>query len=224
VTARRITGVVGELFITAGVLVLLFVGYQLGWTNYQADRAAAANTDQLENAWERPGVSMGPEYDLPIQNGDPFAELYIPRLGKDYKVPIVQGVALDDLAQGVGHYPETAMPGDIGNFSVAGHRATNGEPFAYLDQVQTGDQVVVETATTWYTYEVYKKYIVQPTAVDVVLPVPNKPGAEPKRALMTMTTCNPRWASYERLIFHAKLTQALPKQVGTPSALQGIVH
>ena len=113
-------------------------------------------------------------------------------------MPIVQGVSLDVLATGIGHYPETVMPGEVGNFSVAGHRATNGEPFAYLDQLREGDAVVVETGTTWYTYEVTDEYIVQPTQVGVILPVPNKPEAKPRKALMTLTTCNPRWESYER--------------------------
>ena len=136
-------------------------------------------------------------------------------------MPIVEGVSLEDLARGVGHYPDTALPGEIGNFSVAGHRATNGEPFAYLDQVDTGDVVVVETGTTWYTYEVYKEYIVAPTQVGVILPVPNEPDAVPRRRLMTLTTCNPRWDSYERLIFHAKLVEVLPKGEGRPAALGG---
>ena len=113
------------------------------------------------------------------------------------------------------------MPGEVGNFSVAGHRATNGEPFAYLDQVNKGDEVVVETGTTWYTYRVTDEYIVPPTQVGVILPVPNEPDAVPRKALMTMTTCNPRWASYERLIFHAKLVDELDKGLGRPAALGG---
>lgn len=218
--ARRVGGVVGELLITAGVVVLLFIAYQLVWTNVQADRAATAKSDALERTWEE-RTPETPEFDLPLKNGEAFALLRIPRLGDDYRVPVVEGVSLDDLAQGVGHYPETALPGEIGNFSVAGHRATNGEPFAYLDQLQTGDDVVVETGTKWYTYEVFKEYIVAPTQVGVILPVPNQPDSVPRRQLLTLTTCNPRWDSYERLIFHAKLVEALPKGEGRPAALGG---
>jgi sortase A len=218
--ARRATGVVGEVLITAGVLVLLFLVYQLVWTNLQADRAAEAKTDGLIETWERESRT-GPEFERPLPRGEAFALLYIPRLGDDYRVPIVQGVRLEDLAAGVGHYPATALPGRVGNFAVAGHRATNGEPFASLDQLRTGDAVVVETRTTWYTYTVTKEYIVPPTQVEVILPVPNEPDVEPKRALMTLTTCNPRWASYERLIFHATLTETLPKGEGRPAALGG---
>lgn len=218
--ARRTVGVVGEVLITAGAVVLLFVVYQLVWTNFEAHRAATAQTDALEKRWQEHAVE-DPEFDLPLKHGDAFALLRIPRLGENYRVPIVEGVSLDDLAQGVGHYPETALPGQIGNFSVAGHRATNGEPFAYLDQVNVGDDVVVESRTTWYTYEVTKEYIVAPTQVGVILPVPNQPDATPRRRLMTLTTCNPRWDSYERLIFHAKLVEALPKGQGQPAALGG---
>jgi sortase A len=219
---RRTTGVIGELLITAGVIVLLFIVYQLVWTNLQADRIANGKADDLEETWQGNGPD-GPEFVQPLRNGEAFALLRIPRLGDDYRVPVVQGVTLDDLARGVGHYPETALPGEVGNFSVAGHRATNGEPFAYLDQLQDGDPVVVETGTTWYTYEVTREYIVQPTQVGVILPVPNEPEAQPRKPLMTLTTCNPRWASYERLIFHAKLVDELAKGAGRPAALGGDV-
>jgi sortase A len=216
---RLLSRTVGEILVTAGVVVLLFVGYQLVWTNVQADRAAQAHTDELIEAWQRAPVS--PEFDLPLKTGQPFALLHIPRLGDNYRVPVVEGVSLDALAEGVGHYPGTALPGETGNFSVAGHRATNGEPFAYLDQLREGDAVVVETATTWYTYVVYVERIVVPTHVAVILPVPGHPGKEPTKELLTLTTCNPRWASYERLIFHAELVEALPKTAGRPAALEG---
>ncbi len=214
-----ISRTLGEILITAGVLVLLFVGYQLVWTNVQADRAAKAHTDELIRTWQ--GAQPDQEFDLPLANGQPFALLHSPRLGDNYRVPIVEGVTLDALAEGVGLYPGTALPGETGNFSVAGHRATNGEPFAYLDQLNEGDAVVVETSTTWYTYIVYRERIVPPTKVGVILPVPGHPDKEPTEALLTLTTCNPRWASYERLIFHAKLVEALPKPAGTPKALDG---
>jgi len=216
---RLLSRTVGEILVTAGVVVLLFVGYQLVWTNVQADRAAQAHTDELIQAWQRAPVSQ--EFDLPLKTGQPFALLHIPRLGDNYRVPVVEGVSLDALAEGVGHYPGTALPGETGNFSVAGHRATNGEPFAYLDQLREGDAVVVETATTWYTYVVYVERIVVPTHVAVILPVPGHPGKLPTEELLTLTTCNPRWASYERLIFHAKLVEALPKTAGRPAALEG---
>ena len=151
----------GELLITAGVVVLLFVGYQLVWTNVQADRAADAQSDTLERTWEERSPE-DPEFDLPLKPGEAFALLRIPRLGEQLPGADRRGGQSRRPRRGVGHYPDTALPGEIGNFSVAGHRATNGEPFAYLDQRRHGDAVVVETGTTWYTYEVYKEYIVRP--------------------------------------------------------------
>jgi sortase A len=216
---RVISRTLGEVLVTAGVVVLLFVGYQLVWTNVQADRAAQAHTEELLRRWNNaPGRA---EFDLPLAHGEPFAILHIPRLGDRYRVPIVEGVSLANLAEGVGHYPGTALPGEVGNFAVAGHRATNGEPFAALDQLREGDAVVVETSTSWYTYSVYDEQIVQPTRVDVLLPVPGKPTKKPTDAMLTLTTCNPRWASYERLIFHAELSNEQPKSKGRPDALGG---
>ena len=99
---RRVAGVAGEVLISAGVVVLLFVAYQLVWTNVLADRAAQANIDGLEQRWQSGGPDA-PEFDLPLAGGEAFAILRIPRLGDDYRVPIVQGVTLDDRASGVGH-------------------------------------------------------------------------------------------------------------------------
>ncbi|MDH5277825.1 MAG: class E sortase, partial [Actinomycetota bacterium] len=182
---RLVARTLGELLITAGVLVLLFVVYQLVWTNVQADREAARETSALQEQWVEQPTSK--EFARPLRQGKAFALMYIPRLGKKFEVPVVQGVSLDDLAKGVGHYPQSALPGRVGNFAVAGHRATNGEPFAYLDQLRAGDAVVVETSTKWYTYVVDDGYIVAPTQVEVVAPVPNDPQAVPTERLLTLT-------------------------------------
>ena len=220
---RLASRTLGEVLVTLGCVLMLFVVYQLWWTNVEADHAAAAATQQLQQQWERAGRGdpiNGPEYPANLRRGDPFALMYIPRLGQRWREPVIQGVSLDDLAKGVGHYPDSAMPGEIGNFAVAGHRATNGEPFAYLDGLKAGDLVVVETRTTFYTYRMDDWYIVPPTQVEVIDPVPNQPDAQPKQALITLTTCNPRWASYERLIAHGVLIDTRPKSDGPPPALK----
>jgi sortase A len=151
--------------------------------------------------------------------GKGFAFLHIPRLGKNWTVPVVEGVDLPDLARGVGHYPDTARPGQIGNFAVAGHRATNGEPFATLDRMRAGDFVVAETRSRWFTYVVDRTEIVEPDSTWVLDPVPGKPGATPTQALLTLTTCNPRWASTQRLIVFGHLQESLSKKDGRPAAL-----
>ena len=212
----------GEVLITAGLVLLLFCVYQLVWTNIEANHEQGKVTDTLRQEWAKQGGTQLPTGTTALakpQPGKGFAFLHIPRLGRKYSVPIVQGVSLPDLSRGVGHYPSTALPGVVGNFAVAGHRATNGQPFAYLDAVKVGDSLVVETRSTWFSYVVDKVQIVQPNAVWVIEPVPGKPHQVPTRQLITLTTCNPRWASTQRLIVFGHLTSTQPTADGRPPAL-----
>jgi sortase A len=216
---RAVVRGVGELFITAGLVLLLFVAYQLVWTNVEAERRTDAVAGDVRDAWERPPTSTTGTQVVHLKKGKGFAFLHIPRLGQKWSVPVIQGVSLPDLSKGVGHYPRTALPGEVGNFAVAGHRATNGEPFAYLDKVRKGDLVVAETQDSWFTYVVDRTRIVSPTSVWVLDPVPGHPGATPSEPLLTLTTCNPRWASYERLIVFGHLTETRSKAEGPPDVL-----
>jgi sortase A len=213
----------GELLITAGLVLLLFVAYQLVWTNYQAHRAQGGVADQIHDDWQRPPASAGAGEKLKgppkVDFGEGFAFMHIPRLGKKYAVPVVQGVSLDALARGIGHYPGTVMPGHVGNFAVAGHRATHGEPFAYLDKVGKGDVVIVETRTDWFVYRIDRTKIVQPTDTWVIQPVPGKPDAQATQQLITLTTCNPRWASTQRLIVFGHLESRQDRADGPPRQL-----
>ena len=224
VRARQGAHLLGEVLITLGVLVLLFVVYVLGWTNVRADQQAATLTGDLRQQWasELPanhggGATVDPAA-LTVTGGQPFAIMAIPRLGKHWSVPVIQPkgsqISLDELAEGVVHYKQTALPGQVGNFAVAGHRATHGQPFADLDKVRPGDTVVVETADAVYTYVVDNdpdKTIVLPTAVWVLDPVPGHPGATPTQALVTLTTCNPRWNSSHRMIVFGHLVSTRVK-------------
>jgi sortase A len=221
--ARTAVRGLGELLITAGLVLLLFVAYQLVWTNFEAHRAQGGVADQIRDDWQRPPASgsagEAPKGPGKVDFGQGFAFMHIPRLGKNYAVPVVQGVGLGDLARGIGHYPRTAMPGEVGNFAVAGHRATHGEPFAYLDKVGKGDVVIVETSTDWFVYRMDRVKIVAPTDVWVIGPVPGRPDAQPTEALITLTTCNPRWASTERLIVFGHLESRRDKADGPPPQL-----
>ena len=216
---RAVVRGVGELLITAGLVLLLFVAYQLVWTNVEAQRRTDAVAGDVRDAWQRPPTTTTGTQVVALKKGKGFAFLHIPRLGRKWSVPVIQGVSLPDLSKGVGHYPKTALPGEVGNFAVAGHRATNGEPFAYLDKVRKGDLVVAETEDSWFTYVVDRTKIVSPTSVWVLDPVPGHPGATPSEPLLTLTTCNPRWASYERLIVFGHLTDTRSKAEGPPDAL-----
>jgi sortase A len=222
VIPRTLLRTVGELLVTAGMVVLLFCVYQLVWTNYEAHRNQDRVSDAIRDEWKRPSGVEGPDGTIRLSRSDfgkGFAFLHIPRLGRRYSVPVVQGVSLPDLARGVGHYPSTAVPGAVGNFAVAGHRATNGEPFAHLDAVKVGDPLVVETRAQWFVYVVDRIKIVSPNDVGVIEPVPNHPERQPTRRLITLTTCNPRWGSTERLIIFGHLDDQQPTADGRPTVL-----
>jgi sortase A len=216
----------GEFLITVGMFLLLFCVYQLFYTNVPANRAMNKEKDELQRQWQQqvqvPAATGKPKKieQRAFEPGEGFAIIYIPRLGKNYAKPILEGVALKDLARGVGHYPKSVMPGEVGNFAVAGHRATHGEPFANLPKVRTGDSVIVETVDTWYIYKVDREKLTTPTDVAVVAPVPEKPGVRPTRRLITLTTCHPRWASYQRYIVFGHLDSTVSKAGGkTPPEL-----
>jgi sortase A len=222
-TVRLATRTLGELLITLGAILLLLVVYQLVWTNVQANAQAAQMTDQIEQRWRSDLPDVVPAAGATtkpttVDQGVGFARLYIPRLGDGWVKPVLQGVSLPDLAKGVGHYPKTQLPGQVGNVAVAGHRATNGEPFRNLNQLRRGDLVVMETKSSWFTYTVRRSEIVAPGQVDVLLPVPRHRGVRPTERLLTLTTCNPRWASYQRLMYSV-LTDQRPKSAGRPPAL-----
>jgi sortase A len=218
---------VGELLISLGVLLFLFCAYQLFYTNLVADEAMRSEVADLHRLWSEPTArSAAPGGSTPFDSADSagvsgtaFAILHIPRLG-DKSIPVLEGTTLDLLGRGVGHYKESAMPGQVGNFAVAGHRKTHGEPFRYLDGMRTGDLIVVETATTWYTYrEDRAPFIVEPTDLGVVAPVPGHPGEPPTQKLITLTTCNPWWASTQRMIVTGTLLAQQPRSKGVPPAL-----
>lgn len=219
-TARSVLGVLGELLITAGVVVGLFAVYTLYWTGVEtaheqdvlaaeldalSSRPGQATTDQ-EPTGETTQVEPLPE---PLR-GDAYARMRIPRLGTEWSWVVVEGVDAATLTRGPGHYPDSADPGNVGNFAVAGHRATYGEPFAYLDQVEVGDDVVVERGGMQYRYEVTGSFITVPSDGGVVLPVPGQPGVAPRDRLITLTTCNPRFSGVERLIVHGVLRDSGP--------------
>ena len=115
-----------------------------------------------------------------VKPEDAFAMMRIPRFGEDWYKPVFEGTSWGVLGKGVGHYPDSALPGQVGNFSIAGHRTTYGQPFHNLDSLQQGDVVVVETDDRYFVYRITftEPQIVKPTQVDVIAPVPGQPGAD----------------------------------------------
>jgi sortase A len=132
----------------------------------------------------------------------------------------VEGTSTDVLdTLGLGHYADTAMPGATGNFAVAGHRQTHG---AVLDNIHTlvpGDKIYVQTRDGFYVYVFRNNQIVLPSATDVLLPVPTQPAAKPTEAYLTMTSCNPRFGSQERIIAYSLLEHWQPASAGPPAEI-----
>ncbi|WP_374982372.1 class E sortase [Streptomyces fradiae] len=216
--------VMGELFITFGVVMLLFVAYQLWWTNVQAGMEVDKAKNRIAEDWAKGGTDRTPGV---FEAGEGFAIIHIPKL--DVVVPVAEGIDKEKvLDKGMaGHYAEgalkTAMPSDKqGNFAVAGHRNTHGEPFRYINRLKPGDPIVVETREAYYTYEM-ASILPQtpPSNVSVLKPIPDGSGfTEPGRYL-TLTTCTPEFTSTYRMIVWGKMVEERPRSKGVPDALAG---
>ncbi|MEV6941008.1 class E sortase [Streptomyces sp. NPDC051172] len=232
----------GELLVTAGLVLLLLVVHQLWWTNREAKRGAERKVEALEREWDGGATGKGGDSGTSVPAATPqprsgtrdrqqaatarqprpswsqaYAILVIPRLG--LRVPVAEGVSKQDvLNKGyVGHYRGTGQPGQAGNFALAGHRNTHGEPFRYINRLRAKDLVEVETKTATYTYAV-DKTLPQTSAGDsgVVRPIPRsivEPGygySEPGYYI-TLTTCTPEYTSRYRLVVWGKLVSMRPR-------------
>jgi len=212
----------GQTLITLGVVVLLFCVYELYFTNLYTAKEQSRLGDALHETWTRPPPAGGPKL-AGVELGTGLAILWIPRVGmvNGSARVVVEGVSHEDLKKGPGHYPGTALPGQVGNVVISGHRTTYGAPFNRLDELHVGDPIVVETRDSWFTYRMTSEQVVSPTAVEVTYPVPGDRTAKPTKRLLTLTTCNPKYSARQRLIVHAELESALPKSAGDPPALAG---
>jgi sortase A len=207
--------VCGELMITFGLIVLLFAGYEVFGNSAKVQDEQNSLEDALAEQWNDPTVAPSVAPTAPPAPGKGLVgKLYIPKLDKEWVV--VNGVRPRDIRYAPGHYPDTALPGKVGNFSIAGHRIR--KIFWRLDELRDGDVIGVETRRNWYVYKVVDTEIVLPSAVEVVAPVPNKPGAKPTKAMLTLTTCNPKFNNYERLIVHAELADTVKRDQSLPDA------
>lgn len=214
---RTLVRGLGQMLITLGAVVLLFLVYEIWVTDQINEGVQSELTQDLRQQWadgqdplqvpDRPDGSPG---QLPL--GEGFAFIRIPAFGLDYVRVVLEGTDEEKLTEGPGHYPDSALPGEVGNFAMAGHRVGKGSPFLNLDQLDAGDAIIIETAEDWYVYRVLDEggtipgqQIVSPDRVEVVAPVPGAPGETPTRALLTLTTCHPKFSASQRLIVHAEL-------------------
>jgi sortase A len=216
---RRGVREVGLGLITLGVIVLLFVAYELLGTNL----AEAHSQSNLKRSFTSAMSSGNSGSDAPtvspnaglsssdLPPGGAIDHLVIPKIGVDKYV--VQGIGEEDLRRGPGHYPETVLPGQLGNAAIAGHRTTYGAPFFDLNQLKAGDDIfLTDTQNRRWDYKVTRSFVVSPTDVSVLDPTPF--------AQLTLTTCNPRFSATNRLIVTAQLSGQVPLPAPTPSASQ----
>lgn len=244
-----VVGVIGEVLITAGVIVLLYVVWQL-WVGdliYGAERNAEGTelSQEWQEQWteENPVVAPTPDPSVPADpvaapapvtaappvlaepgDGEKFAVMRIPRFGSDYAVPMAGGVTrartLDPI--GIGHYPGTKMPGEAGNFALAAHRTTWGKPFNRIAELRVGDAIVVETREGWYTYRFRTLEYVRPNQVEVLLPVPQAMDVPAGTAYITLTSCSPMYAMTERIVAYGVFESFTPRSAGEPASLQAV--
>ncbi|MFF7355015.1 MULTISPECIES: class E sortase [Streptomyces] len=224
---RVIVRTASELCITVGTLIVLFVAYLLLWTGVRAEGAMNDQIDQLHRQWSHGNVraTAGAPAAAPkpaaYHYGRPFAIMYIPRLGFTWNKPVLEGTGRDVLAKGLAHYQGTARLGEEGNFAVAGHRRTYGDPFEDFPRLRPGDAVVLTDGTTWFTYRIDKgPYKTVPTDVEVIDPVPRKSGYTRPGRYLTLTTCDPEWGHSHRLIVWAHLDSTQSVEAGEPRALR----
>jgi sortase A len=216
---RRVIGVVGRVLITAGILILLFVAYQLWGTGVLEARAQSELRDDFERELaKRPAATATTSPDQPPASttttttapppvppgGEAVAIIRIPKIGVD-KV-VVEGTSVADLRKGPGHYIGTPLPGQIGNAGIAGHRTTYGAPFGNLDQLAAGDLITVQTLGGSFDYRVMEKsaenplggvFVVKPNQTEVL-------DQTPSEATLTLTSCNPKYSARERIVVKAE--------------------
>jgi sortase A len=219
----------GRALVTLGILILLFVGYQLWGTGIYTARAQNKLENEFEETLRRAGsgaprippvssTTPGPGATTPttspgettatvavpappsVSEGDGLARIVIPKIDVDWVV--VEGVDEADLRDGPGHYPLTPLPGQKGNSAIAGHRTTYGAPFGPLQDLETGDMIRLTTVQGTFHYRVYDAFAVAPDAFEVLLPDPARQG------ILTLTTCHPKYSASQRWIVKAELQLA----------------
>jgi len=222
-------GRLGSSLIILGLLMFLFVGYQLWGTGIEEAQSqnklenrfsdiavttsAAPSTPLAPSASEPPVVTtVAPNKPIVINEGDPIAIIDIPTIGVTKYV--VAGVQTADLKKGPGHYPETPFPGELGNASIAGHRTTYGEPFRHLDDLNIGDPIVItDLLGRKFTYLVSNQQVVEATDSWVVATT------DPTKAILTLTTCHPEFSAKQRLIVSAELDLTQSDVATSPAAM-----
>ncbi|MEU0688197.1 class E sortase [Streptomyces uncialis] len=219
--------VFGELLITAGLVLGLFVAYSLWWTNVLADREADKQGDKVRDTWAGDGPA-GPGGPGALDTKDGIGFLHVPTMNGDDEILIKKGTATGLLNDGVaGYYTKpvkSALPQDPkGNFSLAAHRDGHGAKFHDIHKIRNGDPIVFESKDTWYVYKVYS--VLPETSkynVKVLDPVPKESGAKKAGRYITLTTCTPVYTSTYRYVVWGEMvrTEKVDKNRTPPKELR----
>jgi sortase A len=203
----------GELFLKRRILGIVFIVVGLSiigsalFVRYSASRQQKAMIDAFENtiadidkslsSENTESAEASPNIKPPLEDiSSAIGIINIPKI--DLKVAVGEGIENKTLKYAVGHFQGTAMPGEKGNFAVAGHRSyTYSEYFNRLDELNIGDDIIVKTSKGEFTYKVYEKKVVEPTEVSVL--------DKTKEATITLVTCTPIRVATHRLIVKGKL-------------------
>lgn len=220
--------ILGDVCLIIAFIAASFVVWQTTWTGVQSAQTQAQQSKDAN--WSTPSVKPAkaqsgepPVLDSPAY-GELLGQLYIPRFGAKWQRNIVQGTDSKQLARhGLGHYMGSQMPGAVGLFAVAGHRAGYGEPLAYINTLQNGDPIVIRTQDYWYVYTYYDHAVVNYTQNEAIASVPFHPSETPTERLMALSSCEPRyfvggatpnrWVAYARFKYWAKTSDGTPEEL-----------
>lgn len=234
---RRRRGVsfwLGLLLVLGGLGMLGYVGWQMYGTNVVSKQTQQRLVEEVEQEWSGAGpepaaqAAEAPAEPEPqeFEIGETMALIRIPAFGDDYVVPVLEGIGDPELASGYGHFPAAALPGGEGNFALAAHRVTHGEPLRDMPELRPGDEVIVETQDAVHTYVLDTNpndLVVTFEDIWVVDPLPTNPdgGVQPKQRpgqeLITLTTCSELFHTDNRMIAFGHLVETEPK----PAAAAG---
>ncbi|QGF25157.1 class E sortase [Raineyella fluvialis] len=210
--------VVGIVLIVVGLVVLGWFGYQYIGTTIVSQQGYSHTTTQLEQSWSGGGAASttgsgdvradGSVVRIP---GAALGIMRVPAFGESWAVPVLDGTDQTTLAKGLGWYENTNGPGQVGNFAVAGHVVTHGQPFRRLQELKPGATIEVETREAVYTYVMDSSATVKDTDTWVLDPVPGHPGEKATDKLITLTTCADLFRSPDRYIVFGHLVSTRAK-------------
>lgn len=193
-TAKKALRWLGRTLIIAA---LLLVGYYF-LTDFWTGQAQ----QNLKREWSKivqTNRSSSEEDSKAPLLGSGIARLIIPKIKLD--VIVVEGTTAEALRKGPGHLKGTAMPGEVGNCVISGHRVTYAHPFRHLDELKKGDPITLYTKKGRFDFSVVDKKIVRPKDTSVVRSTPDM--------TLTLTACHPFYSARYRLVIIAKLASEI---------------